>query len=196
MDNALNWDHRMEIRKGLDTGTLLLAEPFLPDPYFGRSVVLVCDHDAEEGSFGFIINQPLPRTLGEITEDIDVPDATVFFGGPVNEQTLHFLHRNDPPIDDALHLFGHWYWGGDLRQLTAALEDGRIAPADIRLFLGYSGWGQGQLRQEIIGNSWILAEMRDAYFDLPPEDIWSQALTDMGGIYRTMAHYPENPSSN
>ena len=90
------WDYRKEIRKPLNQGSLLLSEPFLKDSEFARSVSLLCFHDKQEGSMGFILNRPLKVQLHDIL-DIETPNSfPIYSGGPVAQDTLLFIHRNLP----------------------------------------------------------------------------------------------------
>ena len=76
-----------------EKGRLLISEPFLPDPNFERTVVLLCEHN-EEGSFGFVLNKPSILKVGEVMEDLTELENLVYVGGPVQQDTLHFIHRN------------------------------------------------------------------------------------------------------
>src|SRR4029079_12013049 len=93
-----------------EKGRLLISEPFLPDPNFERTVVLLCDHN-EEGSFGFVLNKTSTVTVNEVMEDISNLDEFVFIGGPVQQDTLHFIHRNIP-LDNAVGICDEIRWGG------------------------------------------------------------------------------------
>ena len=73
-------------------GMLLIAEPFLKDPNFRRSVVLVCEH-RKEGSFGFVLTSPCRHTLEELVPELEGMDHPVYDGGPVQRDTLHFIHQ-------------------------------------------------------------------------------------------------------
>ena len=73
-------------------GILLIAEPFLKDPNFIRTVVLLCDHQ-DEGSLGFVINREFRHTLDELMNDAEELKLPVFYGGPVQMDTIHFLHQ-------------------------------------------------------------------------------------------------------
>src|SRR5690606_16325723 len=75
-----------------EKGDLMISEPFLPDPNFERTVILVCEHN-DQGSFGFVLNKPSLLKLQDVMEDIDGFDALIYIGGPVQQDTLHFLHR-------------------------------------------------------------------------------------------------------
>src|SRR5687768_7083826 len=118
-----------------ERGRLLISEPFLPDPNFERTVVLLCEHN-EEGSFGFVLNKPSILKVNEVMEDIGALDTLVFIGGPVQQDTLHFIHRN-VSITNAVEITGNVYWGGDFETLISMCDTRQIAPKEVRFFLGY-----------------------------------------------------------
>jgi putative transcriptional regulator len=178
-----------------EKGRLLISEPFLPDPNFERTVVLLCEHN-EEGSFGFVINKPSILKLSEVMEDLQLDDV-VFVGGPVQQDTLHFLHRNTA-IENAVKIRDDIYWGGDFENLMTTLDTRTIKSTDIRFYLGYSGWGPGQLETELEDDSWIVCDFvtDDLLFDTNPSDIWKKALDNMGGRFSVYSNYPVDPRLN
>ena len=126
-----------------EKGRLLISEPYLPDPNFERTVVLLCEHN-EEGSFGFVVNKPSIIKINEVMEDVRSIEETVFIGGPVQQDTLHFLHRNTN-INNAVRIRDEIYWGGEFENLIAQLDTAAIKSGDVRFYLGYSGWGTGTI---------------------------------------------------
>lgn len=179
-----------------EKGRLLISEPFLPDPNFERTVVLLCEHN-EDGSFGFVINKPSILKLNEAVEDITTLEATVFVGGPVQQDTLHFLHRNTS-IDNAVRIRDEIFWGGDFEHLMSLVDTVSLKPSDIRFYLGYSGWGPGQLEKELEDDSWIVCDYvtDELLFDTEPAAIWRKALDSMGGRFSVYAKYPLDPRLN
>jgi putative transcriptional regulator len=179
-----------------EKGRLLISEPFLPDPNFERTVVLLCEHN-EEGSFGFVINKPSILKIAEVMEEASHLDDIVFVGGPVQQDTLHFLHRNTS-ITNAVKIQDDIYWGGDFQSLMTQLNTSVIKPTDIRFYLGYSGWGQGQLESELQEDSWIVCDFVDdtLLFDTDPTVIWKKALDNMGGRFSVYSNYPVDPRLN
>lgn len=175
---------------------MLISEPFLPDPNFERTVVLLCEHN-EEGSFGFVINKPSILKIAEVMEEASHLDDIVFVGGPVQQDTLHFLHRNTS-ITNAVKIQDDIYWGGDFQSLMTQLNTSVIKSADIRFYLGYSGWGQGQLESELQEDSWIVCDFVDdaLLFDTDPTVIWKKALDNMGGRFSVYSNYPVDPRLN
>jgi len=179
-----------------EKGRLLISEPFLPDPNFERTVVLLCEHN-EEGSFGFVINKPSILKVNEVMEDLRKIEDIVFVGGPVQQDTLHFLHRHET-LENAVFIREGIYWGGDFEGLVTKLDTGQIKPADLRFYLGYSGWGPGQLEGELEEDSWIVCDYvtNELLFDTHPEEIWKKALDNMGGRFSVYSNYPVDPRLN
>jgi putative transcriptional regulator len=170
----------------LMTPVMLMAMPQVLDPFFHRSVVLLLHHE-DEGSFGFIVNRPTGIKVGEILKGMDVgweggEEAVAYFGGPVQPQlgTVLFspvLEENDPEdtateIAPGLALTQHI---GDLSRLAEA------PPDQFRLLLGYAGWGEGQLMEEILRNDWLTAPVSSELIFAPdPERVWDAALRSVG----------------
>ena len=179
-----------------EKGRLLISEPFLPDPNFERTVVLLCEHN-EEGSFGFVLNKPSILRVKEVLEDVLSIDSIVYVGGPVQQDTLHFIHRNTT-VDNAVEIAPNVYWGGDFETLVTKVDTSQIPGDDIRFFLGYSGWGPGQLDAELEQDSWIVCNFinEQLLFDTEPQVMWRKALESMGGRFSVYSNYPTDPRLN
>lgn len=174
----------------------MISEPFLPDPNFERTVVLLCEHN-EEGSFGFVLNKPSILKVNEVMEEMAELDSIVFVGGPVQQDTLHFIHRNTS-LENAVEIVENIYWGGAFEHLMLLLDTRQIDAKDIRFFLGYSGWGPGQLDAELDQDSWIVCDYvtDQLLFDTGPEVMWRKALENMGGRFSMYSNYPVDPRLN
>lgn len=180
----------------LKAGALLVAPPMLWDPNFRRAVVLLCEH-TEAGSFGLILNRSLTIVMEQIFDDLHGFDEEISWGGPVQPETLHFLHRLPEVIPGGIEIRPGIYWGGDFEAVKMAVRDGRLNPDDIRFFLGYSGWSPGQLAGEVEQGGWILTEsFEDAVFDMAETAVWGQTMRSMGGSYAILANFPDHPSLN
>jgi putative transcriptional regulator len=178
-------------------GDLLIAEPFMGDPHFDRSVVLLTEHDDQQGSVGFVLNRPTQHTLGELLETELSVTIPVYEGGPVQQNTLHFIHRAPQMIQGGVEVTNDIFWSGDFEQLRLYLQTEYINPGDFRFFLGYSGWGVNQLQSEIEENAWFLTQAdQQTVFTTDSEAFWSAILQKMGGKYRFMANAPRNPRFN
>jgi len=180
----------------INPGTLLISDPFLKDPNFVRTVVLICDHQ-DEGSFGFALNRPQEHVLGDLIEDLFGNDFPVYYGGPVQTNTLHFIHQCPQLITGGIEIIKGVYWGGDFAEVFNLLMNKQIEPHQIRFFIGYSGWGVGQLKEEIQEKSWILSNAsKRILFRTRPENIWKDALKELDGEYKLMVNYPLDPQYN
>jgi putative transcriptional regulator len=115
----------------------------------------------------------------------------------VQQDTLHFLHRNTQ-IENAVNIYDEIYWGGDFESLLTQLDVAAIKAGDIRFYLGYSGWGEGQLESELQEDSWIVCDFvtDDLLFDTEPTIIWKKALDNMGGRFSVYSNYPVDPRLN
>lgn len=177
------------------TGKLLIAKPYLGDPNFERSVVLICEH-SEEGAFGLVLNQNTNNVLSDFFDDVHT-DIPVGVGGPVETHTLHFLHTRGDAIEGSIELMEGLYWSGNFDQIKTLLNTGVLKEGDIHFFLGYSGWGEGQLEEELKEDVWVLADARpDIVFQSDISQIWRSVLRNLGGNYIIMANSPVDPRLN
>jgi putative transcriptional regulator len=177
-------------------GRLLISEPYLPDPNFERTIILLCEHN-EEGTVGFVMNKPSPSRHGELIKDLSLLKNIVCMGGPVQQDTLHYIHRC-ADIGGAVEISEGIFWGGEFEQVIEKLESGQLVHEDIKFFLGYSGWSPDQLEDEIKANSWIVSEMatEELIFYTPETEMWRKTLKKMGGRYSMYSNYPLDPTMN
>lgn len=186
------------MKNEIKSGTILIAEPFMHDPNFKRSVVLLCDVH-KNGSVGFILNKKTPLPFHELIEGFDPsfsPD--VYLGGPVQQDTLHYVHTKGDLIAESKQVAGNIYWGGNFDMLKTLVNQQLITTDDIRFFIGYSGWDADQLENEIEEKSWMLSKINQSGFHMQdePDELWRKVLIEMGGEYALMANFPENPMLN
>jgi len=177
-------------------GILLIADPFLKDPHFLRTVVLLCEHQSH-GSFGLVLNKQIEQTLGQLVSELGSFDMPVYYGGPVQMNTLHFLHQYPDLIPDAVEVNKNIYWGGNFETLTALLRNNSIDERKIKFFVGYSGWGDGQLAVEMEEKSWLtVPATSELVFNTPYEEIWKNSVRHLGGKYEELVNYPIDPQLN
>lgn len=185
-----------EQKLAMAPGRVLLAEPFLLEPYFKRSVVLVTEHN-EEGSFGLILNKPIKMKFNQALPEAPEFETTLNLGGPVSKETLHFLHRLGNKIPGSKKIVNGVYWGGDFDLVQEMMHDGSISEKDIKMFVGYAGWSAHQLDNELKMNSWIIEKANSAMvFRKESSDLWNHILYKMGGPFRRMVNFPEDPNLN
>lgn len=177
-------------------GVLLIAPPMMHDPNFRRSVVLLCEH-TPEGSFGLILNRPLGVHLAEVIRGIEENEMLIGQGGPVQTDTLHFIHTCGDLVPESIPISEEVYWGGDFDIMKLLIETGQISKKDVRFFLGYAGWSAGQLLDEIEQGGWLVAPGRAPFVFMPdPDALWRSVLRTMGGEYAILANFPEDPRLN
>jgi putative transcriptional regulator len=177
-------------------GILLIADPFLKDPNFLRTVVFLCEHK-EEGSFGFVLNRPFTNTIDELIPELQDHKLPVFYGGPVQQDTIHFLHQYPEDIPGGQEILNGVYWGGDFDKMVELLRSNSLDPARIRFYIGYSGWGSGQLDDELKEKSWLTVKAtRKLVFHRNFEEIWKESLKLLGGEYEMMINFPIDPQLN
>ncbi|HET7117936.1 MAG TPA: YqgE/AlgH family protein [Hanamia sp.] len=177
-------------------GTLLIANPFLKDPNFSRTVIFICEN-VNEGTFGFVLNKQFPKNLNEILPELNDLNLPVYSGGPVQGDSLHFLHQYPDLIIGGEEVFKGVYWGGNFESLQIHLKNNDIDKNKIRFFIGYSGWTEGQLDFEMKEGSWLTVEAtRELIFETSPENTWRESLNQLGGEYKMLANYPTDPQLN
>lgn len=177
-------------------GDILISEPYLNDYHFRRTIVLISDHNPE-GSVGFVMNRLVDLTTHDVIPGLMKYNFPLFFGGPVEPNTLHFIHRVGDLITGAQHIANGIYWGGDI-ELIEDLIDRKVAkPQEFKFFSGYSGWAAGQLEEEIAQKAWWVGKAgKDDVFDDDLENMWRNIVKSMGSDFSYMADAPEDRSWN
>ena len=180
-----------------DKGKLLVSEPFMMDGNFKRSAVLLCEHTQDEGTVGFILNKPIDMKIEELVGDFPEIESQVYYGGPVANDTLHYVHNVGDILDNSVKVSKGIYWGGDFEKLKFLIKSGLVTPDNIRFFLGYSGWSVGQLEAEMEIGSWVIANMDPNYiFKLSPKKLWEEILKNMGSVYSVISQVPDSNNLN
>jgi putative transcriptional regulator len=169
------------------TGSLLLAMPQLLDPNFERAVILMVHHDTTS-SFGLVVNRETDLMARELVESLDLvwrgaPDARVSWGGPVELTSGWMLFSDDarlsePDIDQVTALANGLRFTASLEIFQEVTQD---PPDDVRLFLGYAGWGPGQLESEIAQGAWLSVPANsETIFDVPSDEMWDHGVRSLG----------------
>jgi len=177
-------------------GHLLIAEPsIICDMSFNRSVILLADH-TQEGSIGFILNKPLKYTLKDLIETSS--EFKIFNGGPVEQDNLYFIHKVPHLIPNSIEISKGIYWGGNFEIVLDLIESHKITAADIRFFLGYSGWEPSQLKEELESNAWVVSKnvYKNDLIEKSCQTFWKEKMLELGGDYSIWSNAPENPSYN
>lgn len=177
-------------------GHLLVSGPYLSDPYFRRTVILLCAHD-EEGSFGFVLNRYIDMDVADLMENMPVINTRISIGGPVQSGNLYYLHTFGERIEGSVKVMPGIHMGGDFEQLRSVLATDPKLTKHVRFFVGYSGWEQQQLDKELEEGSWLVypADLRSV-MNTRSNDLWRDTLRSMGTAYAPLANFPEDPSQN
>lgn len=180
----------------LTEGKILVADPFLHDVNFAKSIVLLTACD-EQGALGFLLNRPMDVTMQDVLPEFAGIDIRLFSGGPVEPDTLHYVHATKGMVEGALSINPFLSWGGDLQHVLELLRTGRLLPSQVRFFSGYSGWGHGQLEEEIAEHAWYITASKAEYvFSNDAELLWKRVMTDMGDDYAMLTNAPVDPRWN
>jgi putative transcriptional regulator len=180
-------------------GRLLVATPLLDDPHFRRTVVLLLDH-GEDGALGVVLNRPTDVPVGEVLgswEDVVAGPPVLWYGGPVANDSALALAA---PRPGAAHPSGFRPIGTDGLGLVDLDEDPQLVRTElsaIRVYAGYSGWGAGQLEDELDEGAWYVVDALpgDPFTDVP-DALWRLVLRRQGGELAFMATYPDDPEMN
>lgn len=160
----------------------LVASPWLADPRFHGAVIYLCEHSAD-GALGLMINHPLDIHLGEILEQLDMHggelDLPVFSGGPVQPERGFVLHTPGSEWQSTAQVTDDVLLTTSRDVLAAIGRD--EGPSEFLVALGYSGWGEGQLEEELGSNSWLTCPATtDILFRTPFEQRYEAVLKLMG----------------
>jgi putative transcriptional regulator len=174
---------------------LLVSMPHLADPNFSRAVVLMIEHD-DDGSFGLIVNQPTELPVAELLEELEIawrgdPDAMAWTGGPVMPTSGWLLHEPIAALSARSTDLQQGLADGATVEIATGLAlstspdalstIAASPPARTKFLLGYSGWGPGQLAEEVSRGSWLHADLDTAtLFECPADEMWARALESIG----------------
>lgn len=161
---------------------LLVAMEPIVDPNFRRTVILMLEHDPEQGALGLVLNRGTDVPMAQLCENLDVfwrglPDLCVDWGGPVQEDTGWVLLGDDDD-PEAVPLITSLRWSRSRDSLERVAREPALV---ARVFLGYAGWGAGQLEREITESSWLVVPVtRSLVFDTPRDELWVASVRSLG----------------
>jgi putative transcriptional regulator len=177
-------------------GVILISDPFLKDPNFMRTVVLLCEHN-QQGSFGLVLNRPFEQQLNDFIPELEGYRVPVYYGGPVQPDTLHFVHHVPELIPESQAIADGVYWGGSFKLVLEKMRNRTLDLGQIKFFLGYSGWGSGQLTDELTQKSWLtVGATCQLVFRSQHQHTWRQAILKLDSPFHEIANYPIDPGLN
>lgn len=173
-------------------GSLILADPKLSEPTFCQSVLLLTEHDKEFGAHGYILNRPLGKTVGDLLTEKQfepIADLKVYVGGPVSTEHLTFSSMAWSPAEGKLQFNSHL-------SAQQAVRD-HLEGFQVRAFVGYSGWSEGQLEGELENHAWMVHEPIEKILDPGGVyELWKSMLRDMSPWHQLVADQPDDLSLN
>jgi putative transcriptional regulator len=169
--NSPRVHYRAEDQLGI--GSLLVASEKLRDPNFAESVVLILEHDEDNGTLGVIINRRSEFPLSRVFPDIKGASSDpIYLGGPVSTTAVQALLRLPNEMDEVRHVSGDVYATGSKQVIENSVR-ARVVSSKFRLYVGYAGWGPGQLEVEVRMGAWqVLADRPKLVFDDDPDSLW------------------------
>lgn len=179
-------------------GSILISEPFLQDAYFQRSVVLLVEHNTQ-GSRGFVLNKKTDLIVNTFFPELEeYPEIPIYLGGPVSANRLFFIHSlGDLIVPDSVKIKDRLYFDGDFQTLKRYMQNGHSIEGKVKFFLGYSGWTEGQLGNEINKNSWVVSHAaKENVLLADGESFWKNSLEQLGSNYEAWTKYPKDPYLN
>ena len=173
-------------------GSLLVAHPNMLDPNFRRAVLFISAHTSDDGALGVILNRPLEKKVSDVVSEAPLnalDKVPVFFGGPVGRDRLIFASL-EWKTGEGLKL------NHDVDMYEANKQIGKN-PGSIRAFIGYAGWGAGQLEAEMKQNAWVIRkpDRTSMKLDRLPR-LWFDIMNGLGPWFKLLAAAPDDPSLN
>ena len=189
----LNSNFYDQSASGSMVGTLLLAHPQLQDPNFARSVILLTAHTSEEGALGLVLNRPLSRKLVDLKPELfgsALACVPLYRGGPVATDQAILAAWKYEARESAFKL----YFGID--EAKAAQIKKEDPAYELRAFMGYSGWSEKQLEDELKNDSWVLSQLKPHVNHSTGDPLWLKLLCEVSPELGLWADEPEDLSSN
>lgn len=181
----------------IEKGFLLVATPNMTDPLYKQSVVLICEYTSY-GSFGLILNKPYELSSQESPSEINeitLMKDSLRIGGAMQQNQLMLLHASTKHRDQTLRVTEGVYLGGDFPFLQELIKD--EPDSGLLICFGYTGWTAGELENQFKEGLWYLyPATKNLIFDVPPEKLWKETLSTMGGKYKNISLIPSDLNLN
>ena len=177
-------------------GQVLISEPFMAAGSFHESVILLCDVHPK-GAVGFIVNKTIGMNINDLIDSFPSFESEVLYGGPVQPDTIHYIHKYGDLLPEAQLVKKDIYWGGDFERLKGLVLSGQIESSKIKFLIGYSGWDNGQLEGELKESTWVLSDVDLSFiFDTDERGIWKKVMKASGDNYSVLSEVPSSFNPN
>jgi putative transcriptional regulator len=183
----------------VSTGSLLISEPFLRESYFNHAVICIVDYEKGGKSMGLVLNKRTNYVLSDLISSIKSDEPIpIYCGGPVSCDRLFFVHTLGDIIPGAKEISPGLYIGGSFTAMIDYVNSGYLVDGMIRFCLGYSGWDEGQLDDELSQNVWTVATISntEGLFSGSDDSYWHQFVRKLGERFRGWRYHPQNPRFN
>lgn len=161
----------------MESKNLLVAHPLLWDGYFRRAVIFLTFPEGPEGAMGFVLNFRTNLFLRDVRPGLKRGNFPIYSGGPVATNNLFFFHNLGDKISESNEIAPNVFFGGNFDELIDLIEMGMVSDENLRLFIGYSGWSEGQLSEEIKNNAWFTTHIQEQELLKPMGiDAWAEYL--------------------
>lgn len=145
----------------IQNGTIIISSTALENTFFEQAIILITESNSN-GAVGFILNHPFPKNLNDLIEFKDAASIPLFHGGPVDEESLFFIHQQADLVIDSIHIKDSIYYGGNFKAAVQMLNRKIITGNDLKIFIGYCGWNTGELEAEVQEGSWLITDLSTA----------------------------------
>lgn len=181
------------------TGSLLVAEPFLREQYFNHAAICLIEYEVGRPAMGVVMNRSTGYRLADLMNiDTAAGDIPVYCGGPMSCDRLYFLHSLGDIFPGARQITDRLWVGGDFDTMRDYINSGYPTDGQVRFFIGYSGWDAGQLENELHDHVWAVTEIPQGQNPLIGSDdaYWHKLVRSMGSDFRGWRYHPQNPHAN
>lgn len=180
----------------IEQGNILIAKPYLQCTYFKRTVIYLCEHNAQ-GSLGFVMNKPHGILLKDVFPHLKNGHFPLFEGGPVATQELFYIHKLGLKLTDSIKVTKGVYMGGNFEELCRLIEQKKINNTQIRFFVGCSSWDKNQLEKEVTRDDWFAKPVDyDKLTEAIPDEMWGDELVKINPSYKAFSDFSFDPSLN
>ncbi|NIG54083.1 YqgE/AlgH family protein [Chitinophaga sp. Cy-1792] len=146
----------------MNEGIFLHSTSLLDDTFFENTVIYITEHN-EKGAMGFVVNQPFPRKINELKEFSHSIPFPLYIGGPVDQEHIYFIHQRPDLISGGDPIRDNVYLGGDFKSAIQHINSRELTEKDIKIFIGYCGWDDKELEEEINEGSWEIETAGSAF---------------------------------
>jgi putative transcriptional regulator len=177
-----------------ERGLMLVALPTLLDPNFRQTLVLLCEH-GPEGTMGLVINRPTEVEVSALVDEFPAlsQSGLVYSGGPVSKNAMLVLFRDEVGEEEGHGILDNVFLAKNLEMFRGS----GFSDQDVRCYLGYAGWGPGQLENEMKSGAWALMPADPGMvFESDPSLLWQDMMQRLGGDWSVYASLPADPSLN